>query len=213
MGDLHQVVIDDVGKVIGRQFVGTLVEDLVVEDGGIDFHLTTDEVIHDDILARFDEEANDVGLAGSDELLGLVETQAQRITHLTTGRGIVLEVGSSLACSLKLLLVIKSIVGLAGIEKHLHIFLIDLATLRLTIGAMIATKGDTFVKLYAEPLERLKDVFLGTRNEALAIGIFNTEQEFAAMLTGKEIVIKTGADAADVKRARRRWRKAYNNWT
>jgi hypothetical protein len=33
------------------------------------------------------------------------------------------------------------------------------------------------------------------------------------MPTGKEIIIKTGADAADVKRARRRWRKAYNNWT
>ena len=213
MGDLHQVVIDDVGKVIGRQFVGTLVEDLVVEDGGIDFHLTTDEVIHDDILAWFDEEANDVGLAGSDELLGLVETQAQRITHLTTGRGIVLEVGSSLACSLKLLLVIKSIVGLAGIQEHLHIFLVDLATLRLTIGAIIATKGDTFVKLDAEPLERLEDVLLGTRDEALAVGVLNTEQELAAVLTSKKIIIQTGADTANVKRARRRWRKAHNNWT
>ena len=124
-----------------------------------------------------------------------------------------MEVGSSLACSLKLLLVIKSIVGLAGIEQHLHIFLIDVAALRLTIGTMVATKGDTFVKLDAEPLERLEDVLLGTRYKTLAVGVLNTEQELAAVLTSKKIIIQTGADTADVKRARRRWRKAHNNWT
>ena len=46
LGNLHQVVVHDVGQVVGRQFIGPLPEDLVVQRVGIYLDVTADEVVH-----------------------------------------------------------------------------------------------------------------------------------------------------------------------
>ncbi len=54
VGDFHQVVVDNVGQVIGGQIVGALVEHLVIEDRRIDGHLSAEQVVDLHVAARLD---------------------------------------------------------------------------------------------------------------------------------------------------------------
>ena len=54
VGDFHQVVVDNVGQVIGGQIVGALVEHFVIEDRRIDGHLSAEQVVDLHVAARLD---------------------------------------------------------------------------------------------------------------------------------------------------------------
>jgi hypothetical protein len=54
---------------------------------------------------------------------------------------------------------------------------------------MFAAETDTFIKLYAEPVERLHNILLRSGYKATGIRVFYTENEIAAMLACKQIII------------------------
>ena len=54
--DVHQVVIYDVRQVIGGELVCAFVEHFVVENRGIDNHITANQVVYVYIFARLDFE-------------------------------------------------------------------------------------------------------------------------------------------------------------
>ena len=60
VGHLHQMVVYDVGQMVGRQFVGTLVKHLIVENGRVDDHIAANHVVHMYVLARLYLEADNV---------------------------------------------------------------------------------------------------------------------------------------------------------
>ena len=66
---------------------------------------------------------------------------------------------------------------------------------------MGATDADALVDLDAAPFERLHDVLLGTRHEALRVGILDAEDHRALVLAGEEVVVECRADASDVQRS------------
>ena len=90
--NLHQVVINDIGQVVGGQLVGTLVEHLVIADVTLDAHLATDEVIDQDFLSGLHLEAHHVLVAFSHQPFYLFLRKGQRVTHLLAGMAVVLEV-------------------------------------------------------------------------------------------------------------------------
>jgi hypothetical protein len=55
-----------------------------------------------------------------------------------------------------------------------------------------------FIDADAEPVERLKNIFFCAGHEASAIGILDTQQHIAAVLTGKQVVVQGGTHAANV---------------
>lgn len=67
---------------------------------------------------------------------------------------------------------------------------------------MVATEAHTLIELYTEPLEALKYILLGTGNKAVGVSILNTENKFAIVLTGKQIVVQCRADTTDMQRTR-----------
>ena len=97
--DLHQMVVHDVGHVVRGQSVGRFVKHFVVEDGRVDDHLTADQVVHADILVRFDADTHHVARTAVDQPLHLVGRKRQGVAHLPARRGVVLEVGDLLAFS------------------------------------------------------------------------------------------------------------------
>ena len=202
MSNFHKMVIDDVGKVIGGEVVSALIKHFVIEDGGVYDHIATDDVIDMDILAGLNFEAHSVLLAVGNKSLHFVGRQCEAVAHLKTGGRVILEILYGLALGVEFLGSVKGIVCTTGVKELLHIVTIDVATLALAIGTMVTTEGHAFVKFYAKPAERFKYIVLGTRHETLGVGVLNAEDEFAAMLTGKEIVVEGGAHAADVKRTR-----------
>ena len=209
MADFHQMVVDDVGQMIGGQLVGTLVEHLVVKDVALDDHLSSDEVVDVHLAAGLDEEAHDILAAVGDEFVYFLLRHRQRVAHQHTGVGVVLEVLYFLTFLLQLLRCVEGDIGLALVEQLVDILLIDGATLTLAVGTLVAAEADAFVELDAEPAERLDDVFLGSGYQSRRVGIFDAEHEVAAMLAGKQIVIQCCTDTTNVQRTRRTWCEAH----
>ena len=135
--------------MISRQLISTLIEHLIVEDIALHTHLTTNQVVHQDLLTCPDLEAHHILLSVSNQLLHFLFRKCQRIAHLTTGMAVILEILDLLTLGLQLLWCIKGYVSLICIEQLLYIFLIDITTLALAIGSLVATKAYTFVKLDA----------------------------------------------------------------
>ena len=77
MGHLHEVVIYDVGKVVGGELVGALPQHLVVEDGAVDADVAADDVIDVYVLAGLDEESYHVGASFGDEAVCLLLAERQ----------------------------------------------------------------------------------------------------------------------------------------
>ena len=175
MGNLHEVVVDDIGEVVGRQFVGTLIEHLIVEDVALDAHLATNEVVDEDFLARLNLESHHILLSVGNEALHLVLREGEGVAHLHARAGIILEIRHLGALSLKFLRGVEGYVSLASVEELINILLIYLATLALTVGTFVATERNALVELNAEPAKRLEDVFLSPRHETCGVGILDAE--------------------------------------
>ena len=65
------MVVNDVGKVIGRQFVGTLIEHFVIQYVALHLYFAAYEVIHAYLFARLNLESHHVLLAVSKEFVNL----------------------------------------------------------------------------------------------------------------------------------------------
>ena len=153
VGNLHQMVVHDVGKVIGWQLVGTLVEHLVVEDVALYHHVAAYHVVHVDFLSRPDEEAHHVLLALGNHLLHFLFWQCQRVAHLHARVGVILEILYLLSLGLEFFGRVEGDVCLALVEQLLHVFLVYVAPLALAVRAVAAAEAHALVELDAEPLE------------------------------------------------------------
>ena len=58
VGHLHQVVVHDVGQVVGGKFVGLLPEHLIIQRAGVDGDMAADQVVHLHQPVRIDLEAD-----------------------------------------------------------------------------------------------------------------------------------------------------------
>ena len=175
-------------------------------------HLATNQVVDYHIFARLNFETHHILFAVGNAAFYLFVAQRQRVGHLQTCRSIVLKISHFLAFSLQLFGCIECDVCFVGIEQLLHIFFVDVLALALAVRAVIAAEGNAFVEFDAEPCQRLDDIFFGTGHKALAVSIFDAENQFAAMLFGEQIIVEAGANPADMQRTRRRRCKTNTNF-
>jgi hypothetical protein len=180
MADLHQVVVHNVGKVVSRQVISRLVENLVVKDIRVDNHFATDEIMDVYVDIWFYLETNYILLASSNTSIYLLLAEGEGVDHLLAGAGIVLEVSYFCTFGFELLWGVKGNICVARSEELVHILVVDLAALTLTVWAMVAfaiwsVLADTLVDLNAKPSEGLGDIFFGSRNKACRVGILNTK--------------------------------------
>ena len=147
------MVVHDVGQMVGRQLVGRLIEHLIIQHGGVNHYLTTNQIVYMHLLVRLDTEANHILLALGNQRLYLLAWHYQRVAHLQACGGIILEVGHLGTLGFQLLGRIECDIGPAVVKQLLHVLLIDVATLRLTVRTVVATKAHSFVERDAEPLE------------------------------------------------------------
>ena len=69
---------------------------------------------------------------------------------------------------------IESYVCFAGIQQHVHIFLVYFLAFALLVGAVGSAFAYAFVYAYAEPGQSLVDILLGSRHESLRVGVLDT---------------------------------------
>ena len=140
MGDLHQVVVNNVGQMICRQLVGTLVQHLVVKNVAHDLYVASYEVVYMYSLSRLDFKPHHILLSLCDKPIHLFLWHRQRVAHQQSRRSVVLEILNLAALSLKLLWSVESYISLARLKKLTDILLIYFASLALPIWPMLAAK-------------------------------------------------------------------------
>ena len=196
--DVHQVVIYDVRQVIGGELVCAFVEHFVVENRGIDDHITANQVVYVYIFARLDFETYHILVATCNALLHLFCRKGERIAHVATCGSIILEVGCGFASRIEVFGRVESDVSLVLSKELIYVFLVDFSTFTLTVGTFVATEAHAFIELDAEPFERFNDIVLSSWHKTRGVGVFDAEHEVATMLASEKIVVERGANAADV---------------
>ena len=209
VGDFHQVVVYNVGQVVGWQLVGSLVEDFVVEDVRVDNHLATDQVVHLNVFVWLNLGADYVLLACGNALLHLFFRKGERVLTLCAGVGVVLEVWCSLSHGFQFFWCVESDVGVSRLKQLVDVFLVDFTTFALAVWGVWAANAYAFVELDTQPLERLNNVVFCSWNKAVRVGIFNTEEDFAAVTFGEQVVVECGTNTTDVEGACWAWCEAH----
>ena len=199
MRDFHEMVVDYVGHMVGGQVVGTLVKHLVVDDVAHDGHIAADDVGELDRFARRHLEANHILGTVVDEGVDLLLRHGDGVAHRVAGPGVVLEIGDFLALGLQLLGCVESNVCLAALQQLVDIASVDFPPLALPVRTVVAANTHTFVKLDAQPHERLENVFFGTRHKSSGVGVLDAEHKVTPVLLGEEIVVQSSANTADMQ--------------
>jgi hypothetical protein len=193
MANLHQVVVDDDGEVVGREAVA-LEGYEIIELGGLKLHPTFYGVVpdHDLGLGR-DLKAQNMGLVGALEVLqtvaivlkghaGFLRIFAQTVEAFgTTPTGVEIALGYQL-------------IGMLSV---------DLKALRLDIGAILpflaSVRHNSLVGVDPEPVETLADRVGRLLHKALAVGVLKAQDEAPAIVFGDEIIKEGRADGPEVE--------------
>ena len=223
-GDFHQVVVHDIGQVVGRQFVGTFPQHLVVEGVAVDFDVAADQVVHGHGPVLRNLEA-DGPVAGLGQAAGhLVGGEGQRVAERAprlpvVGEGLLLRFRFG-AQGGEAFGAVEGIIGIAFLDKLFRVFAVDAAALRLAVRRVgmplrrdfhhLAVLIHALVGEDAAPAEALDDVFFRARHETLGVGVLDAEDEIAAGLFGVQIIIERRADTAHVERPGRARCKTYS---
>ena len=167
--------------------------------------MAANQVVHCDHFVLGHLEADDPLVAAFDAGTHLVGRQGERRGELfahrmVVGEGVAARFGL-LAQGVELLGRIEGVVGPPRIDELEGILEVDFATLALAVGGVGASDAYTLVDFDAAPLERVEDILLGSRNEALRVGVLDAEEHHAAVTAREEVVVECRADTADVQRA------------
>ena len=195
IGDAHEVIVDDVGQVVGGEAVA-FEQDLVVDVGVVEGDVAAQFVAEGGAGLLRDLEPNGVGFAGGE--LG-VDLLGGEIAGMAAVFGRLFGGHLCFALGFELFGGLEGVVGGAVGEQDLGMPAVDVSALGLAVWAVRATDVGAFIPREADPAQRVKDHLLGGGHEAGAVGVFNAEHEFAAALLGEDVVEQADVGGADVR--------------
>ncbi len=205
--DLHQVVVHDIGQVIGGKPVRRLIKHLVVERGGVHRHIAANEVVHADLLVFRHHEADHPLVAPLDAGTHLFRRQRQRSGKLPAHLIVISERFASLlrlrAQPVQCVGGVERIVGMARFDQLQGILQVDFPAFALPVGAVRAAFAHPFVGPDAAPLQRIENILLRAGYVPVRIGVFDADDKVAARPACEKIVVERRPDAAHVQGARR----------
>ena len=188
--DAHVLVVDDHAEVVGGRAVRAR-DDEIVELGVLERHGAVHQVFdHDGAVQRI-LEAHDRLHAGT--RLGAIAAKAG-IARLFLARGLLR------AHVVQLLLRAVAVIGSAGGEHLRDHFAIAIEALGLVVRAL--------VRVEPQPLHAFEDHAHGLVGGALAVRVFDAQDEFAAVAARLQPAEKRRAHAADVQQAGGAWSEA-----
>ena len=198
VGDAHQVIVNDVGEVVGGHAV-LLDEDHVIEGVVGEGHVPEHLVMIAGLALGGGILTDDVGHARVQLGLNLLRGQVQAVLvvleHLAPGLG-----GG--AALLQLLLGAEAVVGVAGPNQLLGVGQVEVLALGLDVGAAGAAHIGALVPVHAAVPQGVVDDLRRALHVALLVGVLNAEDEVAAHLLGEEIPVERRAQSAQVQEAR-----------
>ena len=195
MGDSHEVVVDDVRKVVRRHAVG-LDQNLILKFRRLDFDASVDQVVEGDDSFRRHFLTDHVrfarGEAALDFFFGQVATMAIVMSDRLPRRDLFLvEILQTFG-------VAEAVVRLALFDKLNGVVFKDSHALALNVGTVIAADVGPFVPRHAAFPKRVVNNVGGAVDETRLIRVFDAQNKDAVFMPGGQIRVKRGAKVADV---------------
>ena len=208
VGDAHQVVVDDVGEVVGRHTV-LLNQHHVVERVIREGHVAEHEVIIAGFARRRRVLADDIRHARIQLALNFLLRQVQAV--LVVLEHFALRFARR-AALFQLFLRAEAVVSVARLDQLLCIGQVQILALRLDVRADRAAHVRAFIPVHAAAAQRVVNDLRRAFHKAHLIRILNAQDEFAPILPGKQIPIQCRAQSAQMHKARRRRRKSCTHF-
>ena len=175
VADRHQVVVDDVGQVIGRVAV-RLEQDQVFEVGVLKDDLAAQEIHDPGLTVQRHAEANGEGHPGGeirlDLLRGEIAAEAVVARRFLARRLLLPHLLQALRRA-------EAAVGMPARQQSRGVLPVEVGPLTLAIGTERAADVRPLVPIEAEPAQDIDDSLLGPFDVAVAIGVLDAEQEGA----------------------------------
>ena len=204
-GRAHQVVIDYVREVVGRDTVRLQDNNVLIVLG--DFHLALYEVLVANLMldAALGTEADDIRRALGKLRLDVLHRAVAPDGVLAVVAEVLLVFLLLLVCGGELFLGAEAGVRHAALNEALDEGLVDLGTLALAVGAVdagLAVGGRALVERQAERLECVNDHLHAALDLTLAVGILDAQIENALGLVREALVYECAVQVAEVHEAR-----------
>ena len=190
VGNAHQVVVDDVGEVVGGQAVG-LEQHLIVQGAVFHGDVPKDRVGKGSLPAGGNFLANHVGYSGGQLLANLLLGQLPAVSVISPQAVRSVEGGQPL-------LITKTPVGVALLHQKPGISGIEVPALRLDIGSHRAPHVGTLVPVQTALTQCVINHLRRALHQALLVGVLNAQKKPASAVPGNEPGIQGGAQVAHV---------------
>ena len=189
VGDAHQMIVDDIGEIIGRIAVG-LDEDHVIELGVIDGDVSVELVVEGRRALGRVVLTDNIWHAGSEVCLDFLLREGETVLIIVHD---LFAVDHGLQ-RLQTLLRAEAVVCLALIDELLRILHIDAlcTTLGLHVRTAVARLIRGLIRDQAGIGEGFIDKFDSTLNEALLVRILDTEKEVTTLMLRDEVGVECG---------------------
>ena len=195
MADLHEVVVNDVCKVISREPVA-FEKDRVWRNVCIFPNDITQDVVVEFCLAlERNLESDYIRLACIKICLYFFWSKVAAVSVVTRSHFIFC---LNLSDSFKTLCITETVISLAVFDKFVCVLLVKLKTLALNIRAVFSAFFAALIPLDSEPGHCIVQVLNVFFIVACAVCVFETENEFTALASCIKIVEKCCSDATDV---------------
>ena len=188
MGDAHEMVVDNIGEVVGRQAVA-LYEHLIVQSLVLDGDVAEYLVMEGGSALVRDELTDNIRLSRGCAAVGLFAA------HHAAGIVRAVEIAGIL---LALRLLAEAAVSMSLLDEKVGVFLVQRAALGLHIGAYGAADVGAFVMLQMALGHGLVYNVHCALYETALIGVFNAQDELAARVARYQIGVQRRAQVANV---------------
>jgi hypothetical protein len=195
LGNTHQMVIDDTGKIIGAHSVGPD-DDEITDSLGVEVHFSVNEILEGDrppFHPKAENRTVSFRFHPGDLVFGKGATSAVITGHLSFGE-------LFLPDSLQSFRGAEAFVDFSFLKKLIRIVTVERKALGLAIGAIRAFPVGTFVPLDSQPMKIFNDAVEGGLRRSLQIRILDPEDEGAPMFSGKEVIVQGCSGISDVEK-------------
>ncbi len=195
MGDLHQMIIHDIGQVVGRHAVG-LEQDLCIHQRPVQLHGAAQHILDFTAAVRGHTHANHVRRTVCFPLCLLVGGQFQIHRLQRPVLALLFQFGTQ---DVQLLTGAVAFKGVTFLNQRLGILSVHMLAFALPIRAMGAAHVRAFVPAQPQPLERIQNHLLGLVRGAGLIRVFNSQNELTTVLVGKTAIEQGNIGGAYVR--------------
>ena len=202
--DAHEMIVDDVCKVVGGQAVG-FEQNLILHFLILDGDIAEGRVVERGASLVWDALADDIRLAGGGARLRLAQRQVAAGTDVLFD---LLRLAAGIRLLVLVALLAEAVVRAALFDQKLGVPAEQTAPLGLDIRADRTADVGTLVVGQAALGHCPVDHIDRTLDQTALIGVLDAQDERAAVAARDEPCIKRRAQIADVHVARGTWRKA-----